>query len=231
MNATKILNFLNYLSHLITFDKDRNFRKKIIAKNNEKNNFYDYGQSFFYQSMPCINLKGLRDTKKRINKLKLEKYTNNKIILDIGTNIGSILLNMQENYQEAVGIEYNPKLIDIAEMVRAYKKKNRIQFICSDFQSYEFNKSFDVIFSLANHSTFDEGITDTQKYFEKVKKIISSNGILFLESHAHLYEKPSDFEKLVDKLKKDFVVLKKGIYNFGNFFDGDRIFYLLKKNN
>ena len=116
-------------------------------------------------------------------------------------------------------------------MIRVYKKKNRIQFICSDFQSYEFNKSFDIIFSLANHSTFDKGITDTQKYFEKVKKIISSNGILFLESHAHLYEKPSDFEKLVDKLKKDFVVLKKGIYNFGNFFDRDRMFYLLKKNN
>ena len=68
---------------------------------------------------------------------------------------------MQENYQEAIGIEYNPKLIDIAEMIRVYKKKNRIQFICSDFQSYEFNKSFYIIFSLANHSTFDEGITDS----------------------------------------------------------------------
>ena len=138
---------------------------------------------------------------------------------------------MEENYQEAVGIEYNPKLIDIAEMIKVYKKKNKIQFICSDFQSYEFNKSFDVIFSLANHSTFDKGITNTKKYFEKIKKIISSNGMLFLESHAHLYEKPSDFEKLVDELKKDFVVLENGIYNFGNYFDRNRIFYLLKKNN
>tara|TARA_B100000029_G_scaffold448034_1_gene470252 strand:- start:444 stop:1139 length:696 start_codon:yes stop_codon:yes gene_type:complete len=231
MKLTKLFNYFYYLMHFISFDKHRNFRKKVIQKNKEKSNFYDYGESFFYQSMPCINLKGLRDTCLRINILKIEKYTNNKRILDIGTNIGAILLNMKENYIEGLGIEYNPKLIDIAEMIRDYKNKNKIKFICSDFINFDFKESFDVIFSFANHSTFDKGISDTKKYFEKIRKIISPGGVLLLESHSPLYENTLDFERIVDGLKKDFSVIDKGIYDFGNFYDKKRVFYVLKKNN
>ena len=229
---TKLFNFLHYLMHFISFDKDRSFRKKIIQKNKEKNTFFfDYGQSFFYQSMPCINLMGLRNIGKRIKTLKIEKYTNNKRIFDIGTNTGAILLNIKENYLEALGIEYNPKLIKIAEMIRDYKKKNKVKFICSDLMNYKFGGSFDVVFSLANHSTFDKGITNTQYYFEKIKSIISPNGVLFLEAHSPLYESTLIFEKLVDDLKRDFSVLNKGVYNFGNFYDTKRVFYILEKNN
>ena len=88
MSLAKKINFINYFSHLILFDEHRKIRKKVIQINKKKNNFYDYGDSFFYQSMPCINLRGLRDTKKRIKKLELEKYTENKNILDVGTNVG-----------------------------------------------------------------------------------------------------------------------------------------------
>ena len=35
---------------------------------------------------------------------------------------------------------------------------------------YNFEKKFEVILSLANHSTFDKGIDDTNYYFEKVQK-------------------------------------------------------------
>ena len=54
MNAAKTLNFFNYLNHVISFDKDRSFRKKVIAKNNEKSNYYNYGQSFFIKA--CLVL-------------------------------------------------------------------------------------------------------------------------------------------------------------------------------
>ena len=78
MNLAKKINLINYFSHLILFDEHRKIRKEVIKLNKVKNNFYDYGNSFFYQSMPCINLRGLRDTEKRIKKLELEKYTYNK---------------------------------------------------------------------------------------------------------------------------------------------------------
>ncbi len=229
MNLTKAINFINYLSHLILFDEDREFRKKVVKKNKEKNNFYDYGNSFFYQSMPCINLKGLRDTEKRIKKLNFKDYTKDKTILDIGTNIGGILLNIEENYREAIGIEYNPKLIAMADMIKNYKKKNKLKFICSDFLTYKFDKSFDIILSLANHHTFDKGITNSLLYFDKIKKIISSKGILFLESHPSLYENPLEFERLANLLKDNFTILNKGTYDFGNVFDNTRRFYVLQK--
>ena len=111
MNYARVISTINYFSHLISFDEDRDFRKKIILRNKEKIDTYDYGESFFYQSMPCINLNGLRNTNKRINILKINKYIESKTILDIGTNIGGIILNIKQTYREALGIDDNQKRI------------------------------------------------------------------------------------------------------------------------
>ena len=73
MILTKIINLINFFVHLITFENHRNFRKKIIKEYKKKNDFYDYGENFFYQSIPCIKLRGLRNTKKRIDILKIQQ--------------------------------------------------------------------------------------------------------------------------------------------------------------
>ena len=137
---------------------------------------------------------------------------------------------MSENYLEAIGIDYNPKLINIANMIKNYKKKYKTKFICGNFLNYEFNKIFDIIFSFANHSTFDKGINDTELYFAKIKNILSPGGLLLLESHSPLYEKPSDFKNIISHIQEDYSILENGIYYFGNFYDQKRAFYILKKN-
>tara|TARA_B100000902_G_C27204755_1_gene861006 strand:- start:537 stop:1229 length:693 start_codon:yes stop_codon:yes gene_type:complete len=229
MSLGKTINLINYFSHLILFDEHRKIRKEVIKLNGAKNNFYDYGQSFFYQSMPCINLRGLRDTESRIKKLELEKYTYNKSILDIGTNVGGILLNIKNDFKKALGIEHNPKLIEIANLISEYLKFNNIQFLSEDFNTYNFSENFDVVLSLANHRTYDKGITDTENYFKKIDNIISKDGILFLESHPSLYEKKEDFESLVKNLENKYTIIKKDSYDFGNIFDSSRRYCVLKK--
>ena len=88
---------------------------------------------------------------------------------------------------------------------------------------------FDVVLSLANHSTFDKGIDDTNLYFKKIDKLLKNNGILVLESHSPLYEPPKNFEEIVNKYCKNYKILRNGIYKFGNFYDLNRKFYILKK--
>ena len=83
--------------------------------------------------------------------------------------------------------------------------------------------------SLANHSTFDKGIEDSDKYFIKIKNILNKNGILILESHNPLYEKKENFIKIVDQLKKDYFILDNNFYDFGNFYDKNRLFYVMQK--
>ena len=36
------------------------------------------------------------------------------------------------------------------------------------FNTFDFKEKFDVVLSLANHSTFDKGISDTKFYFKKL---------------------------------------------------------------
>ena len=229
MSLAKKINFINYFSHLILFDEHRKIRKQVIQIKKNKNSFYDYGDSFFYQSMPCINLRGLRDTSKRIKKLELEKYTENKTILDVGTNVGAIILNIKNNFKKATGIEHNPKLIEIANIIKEYLNYKNLDFLAENFNTYNFSEKFDVILSLANHFTYDKGITDTDNYFKKINEIISPEGLLFLESHPSLYEKKEDFEKILKNLEKNYTIIKKDSYDFGNIFDNTRRYCLLKK--
>ena len=86
-----------------------------------------------------------------------------------------------------------------------------------------------MLFSLANHSTFDKGIDDTSLYFEKIKKILKKNGILILESHSPLYEKERKLSKFSKRFKKDYQLLNSGEYFFGNHYDKGRLFNIMKK--
>ncbi len=74
MKVAKFLSCLNFIHHKFNFNHKgiRNKIVKIIKLN--KNNLYDYGEGFFYQSIPSIGLKGLRDTAKRVDKLNLNNF-------------------------------------------------------------------------------------------------------------------------------------------------------------
>ena len=231
MKLAKILSSFNLITHKLSFDKHKSIRTTIIdSMRNNRNDLYDYGEGFFYQSIPTINLKGLRNTKKRIDKLNLNKYLENKSFLDIGTNAGSIPLSLKSNFDNGVGIDYNPSLIKVAQIIQNYLGIKNLEFICDDFLKFKFNKKFDVILSLANHSTFDKGINNVDLYFKKLNSLLNQNGILILESHNPLYEKHKSFMEIVEKLKENYAIINEGIYEFGNFYDQNRIYFILKKN-
>ena len=231
MKLAKILSNFNSICHKFSFDKHKPIRTKITQIINEKNhNFYDYGEGFFYQSVPIINLRGLRNTKDRIIKLNLSKYLKNTNFLDIGTNVGAIPLSAENNFISGIGIDHNPTLINVAKCIKDYFKIKNLDFIDDDFLSYKFNMNFDVILSLANHSTFDKGINNTHDYFNKIKLLLKQDGILILESHNPLYEKYEMFMKIVEQLKNNYEIIDQGKYDFGNFYDKNRFFYVLRKN-
>ena len=230
MKLVKIFNKINNIYHKISFDKHRKIRSELISLNKDLDkSYYDYGEGFFYQSLPVINLKGLRDTSKRIEKLNLEKFIEGKSFLDIGTNIGSIPLSIKNNFKYCLGIDHNPDVINIAIKVKEYLKNDNIDFVCANFLTFEFQQKFELILSLANHSTFDKGINDTKKYFEKISELLLKDGILILESHSPLYESSDSHLQLVKNLKKDYQIIDHGKYDFGNYYDQKRIFHIMKK--
>ena len=223
------LSKLNYLKHLLSFDKNRGIRKTIISYNKKIENEFDYNLGFFYQSFPKINLSGLRNTSKRVDILNLNKYFLNKEVLDIGSNIGAILMNTKCTFKYAVGVEYNKYLIKISNELKDYLDLKNCEFYCDDFMKIELDKKFDVILSLANHHTFDKNIDNTDLYFKKIYNLLKIDGILIFESHSPLYEKEKDLILVLEKLKTEYEIIENGIYKFGNFFDLNRKFFIFKK--
>ena len=176
-------------------------------------------------------MNGLRDSAKRIKKLNLNNYLKNSIFLDIGTNIGAIPLSINNEFKYGFGIDHNEIIIKVAQEVQDYLKIKNLQFIHGDFLNYKFNINFDVILSLANHSTFDEGLSkDTNEYFNKIHSLLNKNGILILESHNPLYEKHETYLKIINSLNNLYEIIEHGKYDFGNFYDKNRLFHILKKN-
>lgn len=230
---SRFLSNINKIKDFIKIDKYKKIRSEIfhIIKNT-LDETYDYGQGYFYQSLEKINLSGLRNSKKRIEQYKILEDIKNKEIIDIGTNSGFILFQLDNVFKNATGIEKNPKLIEVALKVKSFLNIKNVFFVKSDFLKHNFNnKRFDFMLSLANHSTYDKGISSTNVYFEKCNQLLKPGGFLLIEGHHPKYEKIKDFEILIINFikKYNFKIKNEDFLKTGYFFDDGRKFYLLKK--
>lgn len=227
----KFLSNINKIKDFLNFDEFRKIRitLKSMLSNQSK---LDYGSGYFYQSLSNLNISGLRDSASRIKNYNLEKLTINKSILDIGSNTGFILFEMKNNFKKATGIEYNTSLVNISNYVKNILKISNINFINNNFVNYNFkDEKYDLILSLANHHTYDEGIKDTDNFFSKISNLLNINGYLILESHHPKIETSEDFNKYLNLLKNNFnfiEISKKKILS-KNFYDNGRLLVVLKK--
>ena len=139
---------------------------------------------------------------------------------------------MKNNFKKATGIEYNTSLVNISNYVKNIYKIHNINFINDNFVNYNFNgEKYDLVLSLANHHTYDEGIKDTNNFFSKINDLLNINGYLILESHHPKIETSEDFNKYLNLLKNSFnfiEISKKKILS-KNFYDNGRLLVVLKK--
>lgn len=230
---SKIISDINKFIDSLKFDKHRSFRKEIysLLKKADKDK-YDYGNGYFYQSLEKINLSGLRNSKKRLSEYNLSKLTLNSEILDIGCNSAFLICELEQNFKSYFGIEWNKNLIEIGNKTIKYLNLENIDLINGNFLNYNFNnRKFDVIFSFANHSTYDKGIISPDDYFNKCDNLLIKNGILVIESHHPNYENKITFEEMINKFIKSnsYKQIVKKIIESNNFYDNGRTFVILKK--
>lgn len=230
---SKIISDINKFIDNLKFDKHRSFRKEIygLLKKADKDK-YDYGNGYFYQSLEKINLSGLRNSKKRLSEYNLSKLTLNSEILDIGCNSAFLICELEQNFKSYFGIEWNNNLIEIGNKTIKYLNLQKIDLIDGNFLNYNFNnRKFDVIFSFANHSTYDKGIISSDDYFNKCDSLLIKNGTLVIESHHPNYENKITFEEMINKLIKNnnYKQIVKKIIKSNNFYDNGRTFVILQK--
>jgi acetyltransferase-like isoleucine patch superfamily enzyme/SAM-dependent methyltransferase/predicted Ser/Thr protein kinase len=140
---------------------------------------------------------GQRNIKKRLKAFKIEKKNiEGKNILDIGSNIGGILLEIQKlGPNKMIGLEYDSEKVQIAQAIAKMHNLKNIQFEQMDVESkffYDnFNDQFDIVFCLA----VIEHLKDKENFIKKLYQLCS--GTLFLEGNSG-----TDSEELINLLEK-----------------------------
>ena len=75
-------------------------------------------------------------------------------------------------------------MIYIGEKTKEYIGVNNVNFIVGDFCEYAPEARYDIVFSLANHSTVDGRLVfNFEDYISKIFYHLNPGGILFFESH------------------------------------------------
>ena len=102
-----------------------------------------------------------------IDKMQLDS---NKTVLEIGVGTGRIALRVAPLCKEFTGIDISPKTI--ARAKEHLSENNNVNLICGDFNEFELNNSFDVIYSSL---TFMH-IEDKQSIINKVYSLLNAGG-------------------------------------------------------
>lgn len=73
---------------------------------------------------------GQRDMSKRFEKIPYD-FTN-KTVLDIGTNQGGMLFPIADKIKYGIGIDYNPKLVNVANRLKSISNVTNVDFYVFD---------------------------------------------------------------------------------------------------
>ncbi len=204
---------------------------KILAKQTADYASYDYGEGYFYQGLEQLGISGFRNTEDRVNKLNLSKLLQDKSVIDIGCNAGFILLQVSEHIKAGYGFDINPYLIDIANTIKNHLGADNCHFEDTAFEDLQpNNQKFDAVLSLANHSTYDQNTKQSiDQYFKHCADLLNPDGLLVFESHPPQLEDQQRIDEVAKVISQYFDIYATNQYEFDNFLDKNRTYFLATK--
>jgi SAM-dependent methyltransferase len=115
-----------------TDDREINKIVKLLDYTKEKNAYSGKKFEAGYQTHKLGDkvLVGQRDMSKRFEKIPYD-FTN-KTVLDIGTNQGGMLFAIADKIKYGIGIDYNSKLVNVANRLKSFSQVTNIDFYVFD---------------------------------------------------------------------------------------------------
>ncbi|SLM30897.1 hypothetical protein MTBBW1_2510015 [Desulfamplus magnetovallimortis] len=175
----------NYPDRLLTL------HKKIRYEQNRYNREYEhlkYFGKYPLQGLALLGIFGGRGTEERFDDYRLNNIIHeNDRILDIGCANGFMTLYTAfRTGCQAEGIDINPHLIKIGQYCTDFLKlTDCVHLHVKDFQMFEANHKYSVVFSFAAHHTWDNRHRpDFDQYIKKIYDLLSDNGYLLFETHS-----------------------------------------------
>jgi SAM-dependent methyltransferase len=197
---------------------------EILARQTREWPHYDYGEGYLYQSMSELGVSGLRSTEARVQAYGLTERVRGKTVLDIGCNAGFLSITLAAVASRVTGFDVNPFLVEIGRAGARALGRSNTEFIAAGFEDARLGGPYDVVMSLANHSTYD-GQTryDLQSYFDRCVSLLRPGGSFIFESHTPSFE-GKGIEQVCDIIAQRFEVKHRAVYNYGTYLDRGRTF-------
>jgi hypothetical protein len=175
-----------------------------------------YAADYPYQGLEQLGISGVKPTEERLARYDIAEYLcATDSVLDIGSNTGFWALALATRVGHVDGLEFNPYLVGIANIARAYLGTANASFIPGDFVDFETSKKYDAVCSLANHCTIDGNLSiDFEQYVAKLFSLLKPGGLLFFESQnvfgpgAGGAGDDGDMDAQFDSAERNFAVLR-----------------------
>lgn len=190
---------------------------------------YDYGEGYFYQSLPMLGITGLRDSAARLEAMALASWVEGRRVLEIGCNAGFLSVMLAAHANHVHGIDINPHVIEIGRIAASALARRNATFECLPWEALEPNGEYGAVLSFANHSTYDgQTRQPAEAYFARCTRALEPGGLLLFESHAPAYE-GRGLEMICEIISRQFEVLHRRVLRYGTFLDRGRTFVVARK--
>ena len=133
----------------------------------------DEGQDPVYDEPPLKEYMDKWDGQAFVAQMQLDKA---KSVLEIGVGTGRIAVKVAPQCKKFTGIDISAKTIAKAKQNIKMGLLKKPHLICSDFLSFRFEETFDVIYS----SLTLLHIREKQAAFEKIRELLNKNGLFVL---------------------------------------------------
>jgi len=152
-------------------------------------------KGLYYHDIPDISIKGYRNCSRRISDWDISDDINDKIILDIGCNMGMMSIECAKKAKFVHGIETSKGYIEISNLLKDFYGLSNVEFLNESFLEHVIkNNKYDTILSLAVHNWLGVSIYD---FMILCKNLLTDDGIVIFETHRT--KKWQDIENEIKK--------------------------------
>jgi len=135
-----------------------------------------------------------------------KKYSQGPIrsILDLGCGTGRHILILRKRGYEVTGVDFSPKLIEIAKK-KIGNKKRKINFILGDIRKINIKRKFDAVISMFGVMSYQITNQDITSIFKKANNYLNKGGFFIFDcwfGPAVLFQKPKNQFKIINRKKE-----------------------------
>ena len=199
-----------------------------------------YCEGNAYQGSSRLGISGGKPNEIRMKQYEIDSLLDkSQSVLDIGSNMGFMALYLAERCKRVDALEYNPYLCQIGQTAADALAIDNVSFLCGDFFVFRPRRTYDVVVSLASHSTLDDRMRMRfEDYIRKVYSILPPGGYFLFESHnvfgpgKGLPADDGDLDAKFDVAEQYFDVVKHRMTkSYIPDQDVDKLFIVMKRKN